>query len=141
MDEKPDFLEMTSKEEDAKVAESVPDPAVAVIAEQGKPTVTFMGNNYDLAAVAALITGGAVLLACGTCGLGYYCLPLLPLIFGIIGLVAAKDSIDPERTKRLSWIGVGVTAVIVLLGVLLFVGYFVFVFFMMGLGSMSSYGG
>jgi hypothetical protein len=77
-----------------------------------------------------LTTGAIVLLACATCNLGYYCLPFVPIILGIIGLVAAKDSVDPDRTKLLSWLSVGSGAIILLLifvFVALYIGFIVFV--------------
>ena len=70
-----------------------------------------------------------VLFSCFTCNLGYYCLPFVPIILGIIGLVAAKDSVDPERTKLLSWLSVGSGAIILLLIFLfiaLYIGFIVF---------------
>jgi hypothetical protein len=42
---------------------------------------------------------------------------------GIIGLVSAKDSVDPERTRLLSWLSLGSGAVIVLLILLVMVAY------------------
>jgi hypothetical protein len=143
MDEKPDFLEMASKEEVEVTPEPVPDTEAAeVSAERPKPIVTFMGNSYDLASVVAVTVGGVVLFTCFTCNMGFYCLPLIPVILGIIALVSAKDSVNPERTKKLSWIGIGSGVAIIILAVLAIVAYFVFIFFVIGLDSMSSgYGG
>lgn len=96
-----------------------------------RPKVTFMGNSYDLAAVAGVTTAGATLFACGTCGSGFYCLPLVPVILGAIGLLSLKDSVDPERTKKLSWISIGVGGVflaLVALLVLFYVVYFAIIF-------------
>src|SRR5688572_24915499 len=72
-----------------------------------KPPITFQGNNYDLAAVVGVTIGGITLLSCATCNLGFYLLPCLPLILGLVGLIAAKDSVNPERTRLLSWISIG----------------------------------
>lgn len=88
------------------------------------PAITFQGNSYDLVSVVGVTIGGITLLSCATCNLGFYCLPLLPIILGAIGLVAAKDSVDPERTKFLSWISLGSGAVILLL-ILLFVAAYI----------------
>lgn len=91
-----------------------------------KPTITFQGNNYDLAAVVGVTIGGITLLSCATCNLGVYLLPFLPLILGLIGLIAAKDSVNPGRTKLLSWISIGSSAVILLLilaVVILYIGF------------------
>ena len=48
----------------------------------------------------------------------------MPIILGTIGLVAAKDSVDPERTKLLSWLSVG-SGVVILLLIFLFVALYV----------------
>ena len=91
-----------------------------------KPTITFQGNNYDLAAVVGVTIGGITLLSCATCNLGFYLLPFLPLVLGLVGLIAAKDSVNPERTKLLSWFSIGSSAVILLLilaVVILYIGF------------------
>jgi len=80
--------------------------------------VTFRGNNYDLTAVVGVTIGGIVLASCGTCNLGLYFLPFVPLILGIIGLVNADESVDPKRTKLLSWISIAAGAAILVLGAL-----------------------
>lgn len=94
-----------------------------------KPTITFQGNSYDLAAVVGVTIGGITLLSCATCNLGVYLLPFLPLILGLIGLMTAKDSVNPERTRLLSWISIGSGAVILLLilvVIILYIGFFIF---------------
>jgi hypothetical protein len=88
-----------------------------------KPVVTFEGNNYDLAAVVGVTIGGIVLLSCATCNLGFYVLPFLPIILGLVGLLTAKDSVNPERTKLLSWLSLGSGALILLLILLLVIAY------------------
>jgi hypothetical protein len=107
------------------------EPAASAAAEAGSagPVITFQGNSYDLASVIGVTAGALVLFSCFTCNLGYYCLPIVPIILGIIGLVAAKDSVDPERTKLLSWLSVGSGAIILLLiflFVALYIGFIVF---------------
>jgi hypothetical protein len=94
--------------------------AEPTVESASKPTVTFMGNSYDLTAVVGVTIGGVVLLSCFTCNMGYYCLPVVPIILGIVGLAAAKDSVNPERTKLLSWLSLGSGAIIILL-----IGFFV----------------
>jgi hypothetical protein len=89
------------------------------------PTITFQGNTYDLAAVVGVTIGGVTLLSCVSLGLATYCLPLLPVILGVIGLVAAKDSVNPERTRLLSWISIGSGGIILLLILALVVVYIV----------------
>lgn len=80
-----------------------------------RPRVSFMGNSYDLTSMGALASGLMVLLSCLTCNQFAYCLPCLPLILGIIGLVMAKQAVDEERTRTWSWIGIGSTGVILVL--------------------------
>jgi hypothetical protein len=91
--------------------------------------VTFQGNSYDLAAVIGVTIGGMVLLSCLTCNLGYYCLPVAPIILGAIGLIAAKDAVDPDRTKLLSWLSLGAGVAVILLIVLFVAAYIAFIFF------------
>ena len=91
--------------------------------------ITFRGNSYDLMSVVGVTVGGMTLLTCATCNMGFYCLPIVPIILGIIGLVAAKDSVDPERTKLLSWLSVGSGAVILILIAAFIIIYIAFVFF------------
>ena len=74
----------------------------------GKPQVTFMGNTIDLSALSAVMASAIVAFSCLTCNAGYYCLPLIPLLLGIFGLVAAREAVDEKRTRWMSWVGVGV---------------------------------
>ena len=144
MDEKPDAQQEVSTEENQSTPEPVvTDTEVEVAApERGKPTVTFMGNSYDLMSVVAVTLGGMILFTCLTCNFGYYCLPFIPVILGIIALISAKDSVDPERTKLLSWIGIGSGAFFIIIGLLAFIAYFAFLFFVIGMeGFSSGYGG
>ena len=142
MDEKSNVQQEAPTEENQSNSEPVFGTDVEMTAERGKPTVTFMGNSYDLTSVVAVTVGGVVLFTCATCNMGFYCLPLIPIILGIIALVSAKDSVDPERTKKLSWIGIGSGAIFIIIGILLMVAYFAFLFFVIGMESMSSgYGG
>jgi hypothetical protein len=107
-----------------------------------RPKVTFMGNSYDLTAVAGVTTAGVTLFACGTCGTGFYCLPLVPVILGAVGLLSLKDAVDPERTKKLSWISIGVGALFLALVALLFLvylAYFGFIFFLVASDGGSGF--
>ena len=134
MDDKPEFLDLTpdsetdptaaAEAETSVLSEETGSPLVPVSAESGtKPAITFRGNSYDLASVVGLTIGAMVLLSCLTCNVAYYCLPVVPVILGIIGLVAAKDSVDPDRTKLLSWLSLGSGAIILLLIFLFVVAY------------------
>ena len=136
MEDKPEFLDRTSEPESPREPPVAPlpdgqvDEIMPAAAEAGSgPVITFQGNSYDLASVIGVTAGALVLFSCFTCNLGYYCLPFVPIILGIIGLVAAKDSVDPERTKLLSWLSVGSGAIILLLIFLfiaLYIGFIVF---------------
>jgi hypothetical protein len=86
-------------------------------------TVTFMGNTYDLASLVALITGAVLLLLCLTCGMGSYCLPLVPMLAGLVGLTSAARAADPERTRLYSWLGIGAGGLYILLALVLVVIY------------------
>lgn len=84
----------------------------------------FQGNSYDLAAFVGVIIGGMTLLSCFTFGVGQYCMPIIPIILGIIGLITAKDSLNPDRTRRLSWLSIGAGGVILLL-IIIFIAIYV----------------
>ena len=130
MDDKSDSVELTPAEESELTPKPTPEEIPS--SESNKPVVTFRGNGYDLSAVVAATIGGAVLLSCITCNMAYYILPFIPIVLGIVGLVAAKDSVDPERTKLLSWLGLGSGAFFLLVGflcVLAYMGFFFFMFF------------
>jgi hypothetical protein len=131
MEDKPEFLDRTPEPESPvepqpadnpheKIEQSIP----AAPGAGSGPVITFQGNSYDLASVIGVTVGALVLFSCFTCNVGYYCLPIVPIILGIIGLVAAKDSVDPERTKLLSWLSVGAGALILLL-IFLFVALYI----------------
>ncbi len=131
----PEFLNLdklnkpTPPEADRLNEEAVPpQPELDSPLPLPPPTsITFQGNNYDLAAFTGLTTTAMVLLSCGTCGGGFYCLPFIPIVLGIIGLVTANESVDPERTKKLSWISLGVSGTLFLLLVLAILAYMLFI--------------
>ncbi len=92
------------------------------------PEATFKGNTYDLAALGALSSGVLLLFSCLTCNLGFYCLPLFPLVLGLIGLLSARQSVEEERTRLWSWIGIAAGGFIVLLtiaGIVLYIAFIV----------------
>ncbi len=126
---------MESYQEEVQL-EDVPVLPEEQPAEQ--PQVTFMGNNYDLTAVTAVITALLLMFMCLTCNMGYYCLPVVPLVLGIIGLVTAKSSIDAERTRLFSWIGVGAGGITLLLLALMVIGYFAFIAIVIMAGAGNS---
>lgn len=96
-----------------------------------RPRVTFLGNSYDLTALAALAAGLLVVLMCLTAGQAAYCLPFVAIVLGVIGLVFSKDAINPTRTRLWSWLGLGGAGVSLLIGLLLLLSYFACIFFMM----------
>jgi hypothetical protein len=133
MDDKPEFLELGSKEERESTPELTADEISGV--ERDQPVVTFRGNGYDLTAFVGVIIGLLMLSVCLTCGLIQYILPFIPIILGGIGLAMAKDSVDPERTKLLSWIGLGSGLGFLLLIFLAIAAYIGFIFFIIAAGS------
>jgi hypothetical protein len=115
----------------APPAPAVP-PAVPV-PSGGGVRVTFLGNTYDLAAYGALISGIIVLASCLTCNTIYYCLPLAPIILGLIGVVSANQAVDARRTRIWSWIGIaagGFFLLVVLAGIILYVAFIVLMIYL-----------
>lgn len=101
------------------------------------PQITFMGNSYDLAAVVAAATGGVIVLSCVTCNSVSYCLPILPVVLGLVGLLSAENSADPKRTRLLSWLGIGSGGVILLLMILAVILYIVFIVLAVTFGAAA----
>ncbi len=101
------------------------------------PQITFMGNSYDLTAVVAVVTGGVIAFSCLTCNMGYYCLPVIPVVLGVVGLISAEDSADPKRTRLLSWLGIGSGGVVLLLIILAIVLYVAFIVLAIILGAAA----
>jgi hypothetical protein len=89
-------------------------PAAPEGARPQRPAVTFMGNAYDLTSLGALASGLVVLFTCLTCGTGVYCLPVVPIVMGAVGLLAARQSVDARRTRLWSWLGLGMGGLVVL---------------------------
>jgi hypothetical protein len=145
MEDKPEFLDRTPDPESPREApvaalpEEKIDPIMPSTAEADSgPVITFQGNSYDLASVIGVTAGALVLFSCFTCNMGYYCLPILPIILGIIGLVAAKDAVDPQRTKLLSWLSVG-SGIIIFLLIFLFVAAYIGIFVFAIMAENSGY--
>ena len=88
---------------------------------------TFRANGLDVTALGALASGILVLVTCLTCGQAFYCLPLLPLLLGFVGLAMAKDAVNPKRTRLWSWLGIGSGTATILLVALAIAGYLSFV--------------
>ena len=121
------------EEADSRATFNEPSPPEEPMLVVSEPTpqgnkVTFMGNTYDLLSVVTVVSGGLTLLSCLTCNMGYYCLPILPIVLGIVGVLSAQQSVDRERTRLLSWLGVAAGGIILLLflvAVALYVGFIV----------------
>jgi len=113
------------------------ESAVSEPGGRARPQVTFMGNSYDLTAVVAVVTGGVIAFSCLTCNLGYYCLPVVPVVLGLVGLLSAEDSVDPSRTRLLSWLGVGGGGIVILLMLLGLVLYFGFIILAIMFGAAA----
>jgi hypothetical protein len=84
----------------------------------------YRGNAFDITALIALGTGLLTLLTCVSIGYVMYCLPVFPLALGIVGLATARKAIDPERTRLLSWIGLGSGGVGLLIAFAIFILWF-----------------
>jgi hypothetical protein len=92
-----------------------------------KPEIMFRGNTYDLLSLGSLITGAMILFSCLTCNMGYYCFPVVAVVLGAIGLLSAQKSVDAERTKLWSWLGLAAGGLVLLLIVacmILYIGFF-----------------
>jgi len=92
------------------------------------PEATFRGNTYDLTALGALTSGVLVLFSCLTCGFGFYCLPFVPLVLGLIGVLAARQSVEEKRTRLWSWLGIaagGLMLLLIIAGVVLYIAFIV----------------
>ena len=129
--------DVTAPEPAATETAAAPVQSTAAASLELEPEVTFKGNGIDLTALAAL--GSAVImgLLCFTCNMGYYCLPFLSLILGIVGLASAGYAVDKKRTRILSWIGIGTGAVIVLMVALFVVMYFGVLVVMAATGALE----
>ena len=90
------------------------------------PTATeYRGNSNDLIALLAATFGVATLATCILSWLAY----CLPFALGVIGLLTAKEAVDPRRARRLSWLGIGAGGLIVLITLLCVLSYCALIFF------------
>ena len=124
-------------------SQEIPAPEAAELTPQpppppaGAPRITFRGNTYDLAAFGSLISGVIVLGSCLTCNTIYYCLPILPIILGLIGIVSSNQAVDARRTRTWSWIGIAAGVLFLALVLAAIVLYIVFVVLMIYLGNLD----
>jgi hypothetical protein len=106
-------------------------------AQPEEPAVTFKANTYDLVSLGALAAAAWILLSCLTCNMSYYCLPILSIALGIIGVLQAREAVEEERTKLWSWLGIaggGITLLIILAAIVL---YIVFIAVMVATGELQ----
>ena len=115
-DEESINVEMTDIVESQETAGTV-DPVEEKVISTEEPTgqAKFEGNAHDLTALIALICGAIVLLICVSCGLGIYLLPVVAIVLGVIGVMMAKNAVNPQRSQLWSWLGIGSGVVAVLL--------------------------
>lgn len=71
------------------------------------------------------------LLSCVTCNTTYYCVPLLPIALGVIGLVAEERSVNAHRTRTWPWIGIAAGIIILLVALAAVVLYIAFIALML----------
>lgn len=107
--------------------QALPPAETAEASPPGRPQVTFRGNTYDLISLGSLVTGAMLLFSCLTCNLGYYCLPFISLVLGVIGVLSARQAVEAERTKLWSWLGIAAGGLVLLLIALFFVLYVGFI--------------
>ena len=106
----------------------VKEPLTSEAVSEDMPKITFRGNTYDLASLGSLITGGLVLFSCLTCNMGYYCLPIIAIALGAIGILRAQQAADSERTRLWSWLGIaggGIVFLLTVAAILLYIGFIV----------------
>jgi hypothetical protein len=110
------------------VVDQVPVVPPSQDALSSGPRVTFRGNSYDLVSLVSLATGGLILFTCLTCNLGYYCMPIIPMALGLVGVLSAHQAVDARRTRLWSWLGIaagGLMLLLILIVVALYVGFIV----------------
>lgn len=119
----------------AELPDSSPVGEYAAPAEPGlvRPPAIFTGNWYDLAAMGAFASGLLAAFLCLTLNYGNYCLPFLPLVLGLIGVLTARQAVNRDRAQLWSWVGLGIGIALVVLLVLCVVLYFAFFVLMMGM--------
>jgi len=107
--------------------EALPTTDVGETDPAATPQVTFRGNTYDLISLGSLGTAALILFSCVTCNMGFYCLPVIAVILGAIGVLSARQAVDEERTRLWSWLGIAAGGFILLAMVACFVLYVGFI--------------
>ncbi len=67
----------------------------------------------------------------------YFLRQLAFIALGLVGLVSAKESVDPSRTRLLSWLGIGGGLLVFLLLALVVVGYVALIVISIAVGATA----
>ncbi len=81
----------------------------------------YSGNQQDIGAFVAAILGATTLASCAG---GAYCFPLLGVIMALLAYANADKAVDPERTRKLALVGIGIGGLI-LLAVVFFILFYI----------------
>ena len=80
----------------------------------------YVGNSNDLLGLLGIVAGVVALSAC--CGVGY-CFPVVGIVLSLAAVVNAKKAHDPRRTRRMGWIGLLISGLLVVAFVLCILSY------------------
>ncbi len=82
----------------------------------------YRGNSIDLTALLGMILG---IISLGACFGMAYCLPFVAVLLSLMALFNAKKAFDPQRTRRLSLLGLLMPGlmVVVLVGCVWLIGF------------------
>ena len=100
-------IEDVSTEDSEDAVATSTEENETVLAET--PKVTFRGNAYDIISMGSLASAALILFTCVTCGMGYYCLPVLSVVLGAIGVLSARQAVDvgPDQFGAVRWATTG----------------------------------
>ncbi|MCL4872048.1 MAG: hypothetical protein KJ063_24065 [Anaerolineae bacterium] len=82
----------------------------------------FRGNQNDIGALIAAITSIALIASCSG---GIYCFPIIGFVFGLLFFLNAPQAINPQRTKILAGVSIGISG-LVLLALICFISFYIF---------------
>jgi hypothetical protein len=72
----------------------------------------YRGNQTDLLALVSVVLGVTSIAMCS--GIGAYCLPVAAAVFALVAYAQSDRAYDPERTRKLSLLGMGGCALVAL---------------------------
>jgi hypothetical protein len=58
--------------------------------------------------------------------MGYYCLPFITVVLGVVGVLSARQAVEAERAKLWSWLGIaagGIVLLLIALFIVLYIGF------------------